>query len=221
MHPSLEESNPVAPAAACTGVHPSVGDCVGPTLAVLACSWRANLAAATRGRLASQPPPVCCLPRDMAPMSALFVCAMESEAVHLRRRLSDVEELASPAPRAWRVSKGVLHGADVRLLLCNIGEANAAGGTSAVLASGWRPDVVINYGCAGAHDASIREGDVVSQTRSISAAAHHTFSLLPAPPEQSEPARVSRFLQSASFHLTPACTTRTAPQRSWASAARN
>ena len=105
--------------------------------AALTC-WRANLAAATRGRPASQQPPVCCLPRDMAPMSALFVCAMESEAVHLRRRLSDVEELASPAPRAWRVSKGVLHGADVRLLLCNIGEANAAGGTSAVLASGWR-----------------------------------------------------------------------------------
>ena len=105
------------------------------------------------------------------PMSALVVCAMESEAVHLRRRLSDVEELVSPAPRAWRISKGVLHGADVRLLLCNIGEANAAGGTSAVLASGWRPDVVINYGCAGAHDAAIREGDVVSQTRSVSTPA--------------------------------------------------
>lgn len=99
------------------------------------------------------------------PLSVLVVCAMESEAVHLRRRLSDVEELPSPAPRAWKLSKGVLHGADVRLLLCNIGEANAAGGTSAVLASGtWRPDAVFNYGCAGAHDATIREGDVVSRS---------------------------------------------------------
>jgi nucleoside phosphorylase len=101
------------------------------------------------------------------PLSVLVVCAMESEAVHLRRRLSDAEELPSPAPRAWKLSKGVLHGVDVRLLLCNIGEANAAGGTSAVLASGgWRPDAVINYGCAGAHDATIREGDVVRQPTS-------------------------------------------------------
>eukprot|EP01043_Picozoa_sp_COSAG02_P014677 COSAG02_NODE_609_length_19574_cov_18.178537_13_plen_155_part_00 len=105
----------------------------------------------------------CSLSLMAPPLSVLVVCAMESEAVHLRRRLSDVEELPSPAPRAWQLSKGVLHGADVRLLLCNIGEANAAGGTSAVLASSaWRPDAVINYGCAGAHDATIREGDVVS-----------------------------------------------------------
>ena len=100
----------------------------------------------------------------MAPLSVLVVCAMESEAVHLRRRLCNVEELESPAPRAWRISEGTLQGGavEVRLLLCNIGEANAAGGTSAVLASGWRPDAVLNYGCAGAHDPSIREGDVVS-----------------------------------------------------------
>ena len=108
----------------------------------------------------------------MAPTSVLVVCAMDSEAVHLRQRLADVEELESPAPRAWRLTAGTLHGAEVRLLLCNIGEANAAGGTAAALAGGWRPDAVLNYGCAGAHDASIREGDVVRPARAITCLDH-------------------------------------------------
>ena len=158
----------------------------------------------------------------MAPLSVLVVCAMESEAVHLRRRLSDAEELESPAPRAWRISKGTLHGGavEVRLLLCNIGEANAAGGTSAVLASGWRPEAVLNYGCAGAHDASIREGDVVSQLRLL-----QSFYVSVHPPRAGTCPRAclrmatanapgsNRLLQSTSSRLTPACTIQTAPRR--------
>lgn len=95
----------------------------------------------------------------MAP-SVLVVCAMESEAVHLRQRLTDAEEVPSPAA-AWPISRGSLHGAEVSVLVCGVGEANAAGATAAVLAGGWRPRAVLNYGCAGAHEASIREGDVV------------------------------------------------------------
>ena len=95
-----------------------------------------------------------------AASGVLVVCAMESEAVHLRRRLADPQELPSAAP-AWPLSRGSLHGTEVTLLVTKIGFANAAAATSAVLAGGWRPRAVLNYGCAGAHDAAIREGDVV------------------------------------------------------------
>ena len=90
-----------------------------------------------------------------------MVCAMDSEAVHLRRKLASVVEEPSPVPGYWRVSRGKLHGVDVRLLICNIGIANAASSTAAVLSGGWRPRYVLNYGCSGAHGAAIREGDVV------------------------------------------------------------
>jgi nucleoside phosphorylase len=96
----------------------------------------------------------------LAMAEVLVVIAMESEAVHLRRRLADVQEIPSPAPR-WPFARGMLHGCEVSVLVCGVGEANAAGGTAAVLAGGWRPRAVLNYGCAGAHEVSIREGDVV------------------------------------------------------------
>ena len=95
----------------------------------------------------------------MAP-SVLVVCAMESEALHLRQRLADVEDVPTPAA-AWRMSRGSLHSAEVSVLVCGVGEANAAGATAAVLAGGWRPRAVLNYGCAGAHEVAVREGDVV------------------------------------------------------------
>ena len=88
----------------------------------------------------------------------LVVCAMESEAVHLRRRLASAEDLSSSV---WRMTRGRLHGAEVRVLVCGVGEACAAAGTAAALAGSWRPQAVLNYGCAGAHEVSIREGDVV------------------------------------------------------------
>jgi nucleoside phosphorylase len=91
--------------------------------------------------------------------SVLVICAMESEAVHLRRRLTSPEEVR--AASVWRMTRGSLHGAEVSVLVCGVGEACAAAGIAAVLAGGWRPRAVLNYGCAGAHDASIREGDVV------------------------------------------------------------
>ena len=95
----------------------------------------------------------------------LVVCAMEEEAVHLRRRLVDPVEETMPSA-AWRLTRGAVGGVGVRLLICNIGEANAAAGTAAMLSSsGWRPRAVINYGCSGAHAAHIREGDVVRPLR--------------------------------------------------------
>lgn len=101
----------------------------------------------------------------MAEPSVLVVCAMEEEAVHLRRRLVDPVEETMPSA-AWRLTRGAVGGVGVRLLICNIGEANAAAGTAAMLSSsGWRPRAVINYGCSGAHAAHIREGDVVRPLR--------------------------------------------------------
>jgi len=87
----------------------------------------------------------------------LVVCAMDSEAVHLRALLDDVDE--EPAGR-WRRSRGRLGDANVDLVICGIGLAYAAAATAAALMEG-RPSAVLNYGCAGAHRDDIHAGDVI------------------------------------------------------------
>lgn len=87
----------------------------------------------------------------------VVVCAMDSEAVHLRRMLDEVEE--EPVGR-WRRSRGRLGGVRVDLIVCGIGLAYSAAATAAALMAG-RPDAVLNYGCAGAHRDDIHAGDVI------------------------------------------------------------
>ncbi|MEZ4520346.1 MAG: 5'-methylthioadenosine/S-adenosylhomocysteine nucleosidase [Thermomicrobiales bacterium] len=87
----------------------------------------------------------------------LVAVAMESEAVHLRRLLADVEE--EPVGR-WRRSSGQLGGTAVDLLISGIGLAYSAGATTAALMDR-RPSAVLNYGCAGAHRIDIHAGDVI------------------------------------------------------------
>ena len=93
----------------------------------------------------------------MSPPAIAVVCAMESEAVHLRRRLAQVEEL--PLAR-WRRTRGALGAATVDLVVGGIGLVNVAAATSALLVLD-RPEAVLNYGCAGAHREDIAPGDVV------------------------------------------------------------
>ena len=90
-------------------------------------------------------------------MRVLVICAMESEAVHLRRMLDGVEEL--PVAR-WRRSCGQLGPVRVDLVNCGIGLAYAAAATAAALIER-RPAAVLNYGCAGAHREDIHAGDVI------------------------------------------------------------
>ena len=87
----------------------------------------------------------------------LVVCAMDSEARHLRQMLSDVEE--EPVAR-WRCSRGRLHDVGVDLVVSGIGLAYSAAATSAALIES-RPRAVLNFGCAGAHRDDIHAGDVI------------------------------------------------------------
>lgn len=87
----------------------------------------------------------------------LVVCAMESEAVHLRRELIDTIDREA---HGWRLTSGSLGASPVHLLVCDIGMVSAASATTAMLVSE-QYRAVINYGCTGAHRDDIHCGDVV------------------------------------------------------------
>lgn len=94
------------------------------------------------------------------------VCAMDSEAVHLRERLENPEE--DPL-NVWRRTTGTIGGVTVEVVVCGIGLINAAATTSA-LCIGRRPRAIFNYGCSGAHRDDIDCGDVVLANRVV----HHS-----------------------------------------------
>jgi adenosylhomocysteine nucleosidase len=98
----------------------------------------------------------------------VVMCAMESEAVHLRRVLDDQRE--EPLYR-WRRTRGALRGTAVEIVVTGIGMAYAAAATSAALIDG-RPRAVVNYGCAGAHREDIHAGDVVLGERVVHLASY-------------------------------------------------
>jgi adenosylhomocysteine nucleosidase len=100
------------------------------------------------------------------------ICAMESEAVHLRNRLQDTVEL--PVSR-WRRTRGRIGSTAVDIVVCGIGLINAAAATTALLTVE-PPDAVINYGCSGAHREDINPGDIV-----IASSVVHFSSLLVLP----------------------------------------
>lgn len=85
------------------------------------------------------------------------LCAMESEAVHLRGQLAGAHE----EPLAhWRRTRGNIGACPVDIVIAGIGLVNAAAATATLLARD-RPRAVVNYGCSGAHHESINPGDVV------------------------------------------------------------
>lgn len=91
------------------------------------------------------------------PDPVVVICAMDSEATHLRDMLGDAVE--RPLYR-WRRTCGLLGERPVEIVISGIGMAYAAAATTAALIDG-RPRAVINYGCAGAHRRDINAGDVV------------------------------------------------------------
>lgn len=91
------------------------------------------------------------------------ICAMESEATHLRQRMEHPRE--EPFSR-WRRTRGAIGATTVDLIVCGIGMVNAAA-TTAVLLAGALPRAVFNYGCSGAHRADIQAGDVVIGNRTV------------------------------------------------------
>ncbi len=100
------------------------------------------------------------------------ICAMESEAVHLRSVLDEVQE----RPLAhWRRSQGTLAGVGVEIVVCGIGMVNAAAATTALCVLE-APRAVVSYGCSGAHHRDVFAGDVVLGN----AVAHFTSYVLQA-----------------------------------------
>lgn len=89
--------------------------------------------------------------------SLAVICAMETEAVHLQRRLDDprTEPLAH-----WKRTRGTIAGAPVDIIICGIGLINAAAATSALCVQE-QPRAIFNYGCSGAHREDIAVGDVI------------------------------------------------------------
>ena len=100
--------------------------------------------------------------------SIAVVCALESEAVHLRRRLTKPHEAQLAR---WRRTRGVMAGRAVEVLVSGIGLVNAAAATAALLA-GARPRALLNYGCAGAHREDLALGDVVLASRVVHPSSH-------------------------------------------------
>ncbi|HEX5167388.1 MAG TPA: 5'-methylthioadenosine/S-adenosylhomocysteine nucleosidase, partial [Thermomicrobiales bacterium] len=93
----------------------------------------------------------------LEPATVAVVCAMDSEAVHLRRRLEGPRE--EPLAR-WRRTRGTIGTVPVDVIVCGIGLINAAAATSALCTLA-PPAAIINYGCSGAHRDDIDPGDVV------------------------------------------------------------
>jgi adenosylhomocysteine nucleosidase len=98
--------------------------------------------------------------------SVVVICAMDSEAVHLRDRLENPKEQPF---NVWRRTTGRIASTPVEIIVCGIGLINAAATTSA-LCIGQRPRAIINYGCSGAHRNDIQCGDVILANRVV----HHS-----------------------------------------------
>lgn len=96
-------------------------------------------------------------------MRVAVVCAMDSEAAHLRERLAEATEV--PLAR-WRRTRGRLAGVEVDLIVSGIGMVNAAATTSALCLLD-PPDLLLNYGCAGAHREDLGPGDVIIGDRVV------------------------------------------------------
>jgi len=91
------------------------------------------------------------------------ICAMESEAEHLRPRLDEAHEMPLSS---WRRTRGRLGTTPIDLIVSGIGLVNAAAAT-ATLCLLERPEAIVNYGCAGAHRDDLGPGDVVLGNRVV------------------------------------------------------
>lgn len=88
---------------------------------------------------------------------------MESEAVHLRDRLEEPEEIGLTR---WRRTRGRIGGHVVDVIVSGIGLINAGAATTA-LCTLERPAAILNYGCSGAHREDIGPGDVIIADRVV------------------------------------------------------
>lgn len=105
-------------------------------------------------------------------MTIGVVIAMSSERVHFDPHASSqITEQNGP----WRVDRYVIGGKDVVAVTSGIGMANAAAGTEFLIQTE-RPEIVMNFGCAGAHRRDLVPGDVIIASEVIN---HALMQILP------------------------------------------
>jgi len=90
-------------------------------------------------------------------MKVGIIGAMEVEVVNLRKQLNNTNEIKKGG---FTFFEGQLHGIGIVLLQSGIGKVNAAIG-AALLIDNFKPDYVINTGCAGGFPSDIQVGDIV------------------------------------------------------------
>ncbi len=100
------------------------------------------------------------------------VIAMSSERVQLDP-LASSQTTEQNGP--WRVDRYVIGGKDVVAVTSGIGMANAAAGTEFLIQTE-RPDIIMNFGCAGAHRRDLVPGDVIIASEVIN---HALTQILP------------------------------------------
>lgn len=86
-------------------------------------------------------------------MTAVIIVAMETERVHLDDLLPGWEPVESDV---WSTQRN----GDVFCIACGVGMIAAAAATEHAIAT-YAPDLVLNFGCTGAHTRDLWPGDVV------------------------------------------------------------
>lgn len=105
-------------------------------------------------------------------MTIGIVVAMSSERVQLDPHATrHVTEQHGP----WRMDRYEIGGKSVVAVTSGIGMANAAAGTEFLIQTK-RPEVVMNFGCAGAHRRDLAPGDVIIASEVIN---HALMQILP------------------------------------------
>ena len=96
--------------------------------------------------------------------SIAVLVAMEAELVHLRNLATSIARTARSAsgtPMTYRST-----GHQVLAVRSGIGMLNAAASTERVIAE-FAPEIILNYGCAGAHRRDIMPGDVIIGSQTV------------------------------------------------------
>lgn len=89
-----------------------------------------------------------------------IIVAMESERTHLDSLLGEGVHHVDGVWPTWDI---VVNGSRVIVITCGIGMVSAAAATEHAITR-WKPDVILNFGCTGAHARDLFPGDVVIGT---------------------------------------------------------
>lgn len=108
---------------------------------------------------------------DTSPKSMGIICAMDSEAAHVRSLMTiEKEEKIS----GMCFHQGTLYGKHIVLVRCGIGKVNAAA-CAQTLCTVFNIDQLINLGVAGTVRRGIKQGDIVISTDAI----QHDYDITP------------------------------------------